>query len=183
MIISLWTALVFSIPHYRLIKQQYFLYICDMSSFQIIINRLSKIYYKTFYILVVGAAVGDCLCCRHLNTFRIKCIFLKTCVLTNLIWAIYSLISMLKTGDQAFSPKMDFKRLKGPKFKRTKAPKWVLWQNLFAENNQFQFLQNTLRRMDWDASEHNAGKWQMLKFRWKYESMKFSGLANITCKV
>ena len=124
-----------------------------------------------------GAAVGDCLCCWHLNTLRIECIFLKTCVLTSLIWAIYSLISMLKTGDQAFSPKMDFKRLRGPKFKRTKAPKWVLWQNLFAENNQFQFLQNTLRRIDWDASEHNAGKWQMLKFRgkiWKYEILRLS---------
>ena len=94
-----------------------------MKLFQIIINQKNKIHYKTLYILVVGAAVGDCLCCWHLNTLRIECIFLKTCVLTSLIWAIYSLISMLKTGDQAFSPKMDFKRLRGPKFKRTKAPK------------------------------------------------------------
>ena len=53
----------------------------------------------------------------------IQCNFQKTCMLTSLIWPIYSPISMLKTGDQAFSPKMDFKRLKRPKFKRTKAPK------------------------------------------------------------
>ena len=64
---------------------------------------------------------------------------------------IYSLISLLKTADQAFSPKMDFKRLKRPKFKRTKAPKWVLWQNLFAETINSNFFKNTFTRgrMNW----------------------------------
>ena len=97
----------------------------------------------------------------------IQCTFLKTCMLTSLIWPIYSPISMLKTGDQAFSPKMDFKRLKRPKFKRTKAPKWVLWQNLFAETINSNFFENAftgrleMRRMV--LQRENAGKLEMLR--------------------